>query len=193
MKKFIIGASAIVFAVIATIVALACVPKKYDLNFSQATSLQVYAKYGVAKKHGDEDSFDSSSAVYKSIMNLLKKSMSNSLLSLLAHGANTNPVVEQDLSGMSPTFSWSSTPELNYCISMQFDEPQNQIVYYQGNSKYLVTDTAGFYDLMFVLGAEKGYNKVYVYYTTSSGGTYKTNPIVISIDNSKLIDYIDKM
>ena len=33
----------------------------------------------------------------------------------------------------------------------------------------------------------------YVYYTTSSGGSYKTNPIVLKIDNSKLIDYINKL
>ena len=190
MKKFLIGAAAIVIAVVATIVSLACVPKKYNFNYANASHIQVFAKYAVAKKHAGEDDFEKTSQVYKDLMGLLDKAMNNSLLSLIFHGENTNPVVEQDLSGRSPTFS-DSTRSTNYCIEMQFETPQNQIVYYQGNSRYV--DTNGYYDLVFVLGKEKGFGKINIYYTTTPRGSYKTNPIQLIIDNSKLVDYIDKM
>ena len=195
MKKFLITASAIVFAVLATIISLACVPKAYHLNYGKATAIQVFAKYGVAKKHAGEDTFESSSQVYKELMKLLDKAMKNSLLTLLVNNADRNPVVEQDLSGMSPTFS-GTTRETNYCIEMQFEADEsgkypNQIVYYQGNTKQVATN--GFCDLVFVLGKEKGFGKINIYYTTTPRGSYQTSPMQITIDNSKLIDYIEKM
>ena len=187
MKKFLIGAAAIVFAVVATIVSLACVHKKYDFHYANASQIQIFAKSGVAKKHDGSDSFDSSSTVYKDIMKLLDEAMSNSLLKLMFHGKSTSTEVVQDLSGNSPTFS-GTTRESNYCIEMQFDEPQNQIVTYNGNTKYVATN--GYYGLAFVLGQGKQFGEINVYYKISSSGSYQSNPMKLIIDNSKLVDYI---
>lgn len=194
-KTFLIVSAIILAAVVSTIITLACITKKYDFDYySNASSIVVYdsTSNGVGKQHGGEDTFDKDSSVFKQIMNLLNESMGSSLLTLLVRGANTNPVVEQDLSGTSPTFS-PTTRQTNYCIEISFSAPiSNQIVYYKGNTKYL-NSPDGYQGLMFVLGTQKQFGEINVYYKATASDSYQSNPVKLTIDNSKLVDYIDKM
>lgn len=196
MKKIFLIVSAIILAaVVSTIITFACITRKYDFNYyANASSIVVYdsTSGGVGKQHDGQDTFDKDSSVFKQIMSLLNESMGNSMLTLLVHGTDINPVVEQDLSGTSPTFS-PTTRQTNYCIEISFSTSiRNQIVYYKGNSKYL-NSPDGYQGLMFVLGTQKQFGEINVYYKPTASGSYQSNPIKLIIDNSKLVDYIDKM
>lgn len=190
MKKFLIGTSAILFAIVAIIVSLACVKRTYDFDYSNASNISVFDPNnydGTGKEHDGVKDFVPESDVYKTIINLLNKSMTNSVLTLLAHGVNINPVVEQDLSGEAQAYS-STTKESNYCIEIKLSKSiSNQIVYYKGNTRY----AESYNGLVFVLGPKKQFGQIYVYLKNSGG--YTKNPIKLQIDNSKLVDYIDKM
>ena len=190
MKKFLIGACAILVAVIAVIISLACVKPKYQLNYSSASSVTVFEKSVTAKKKNNIDNFEKDSAVYAEVMKLIDESLSCSLLKLLYNQKNPKMIVEQDLSSSAVSFT-NSLKQANYCIELTFDTPQNQIVYYEGDAKLVTAN--GYYGLMFVLGSEKNFRDINIFFKTTSYGAYQNNPMKITIDNSKLIDYIISM
>ena len=190
MKKFLIGTSVILAAIIAVIVSLACIKPKYDLNYTGAATVIVFEKSLTAKKKGETDTFSNESQVYKDIMYLIDKSLSTSLLNLLFHRKSAKPVIEQDLSGTAQTLD-TTTKQETYRFELNYSEAKNQIVYYKGDAK-LVT-AGGYYGLMFVLGREKGIQEINIFFKTSSVGSYQANPMKITIDNTKLIEYIENM
>lgn len=194
MKKFLIGCLIVVLVVASTIISLACVTKKYDFNYQSATNIMLFAKDAQAIEKDGINKFEKDSGVYKKTMQLIDKSLTANLLTLVATGRANNFVVEQDLSNKAPLYS-GTTKDTNYCIELEYSAPlPNQIVYYEGNSKMVCKN--GYAGLIFVLGSTKGYNKVYIYYKEKTGeiiSDYKPYPMVMYFDNSQIVDYLEKL
>lgn len=192
MKKFLIGALVVVLIVVSTVVSLACVPKKYDFNYQNASRIMLFAKNAQAIEKDGENQFEKTSNIYQKTMSLIQESLTTNLLTVLATGRSNDFVVEQDLSNQAPSYS-GTTKDFNYCLELEYEGSPlpNQVVYYKGNSKLVSTN--GYSGLIFVLGESKGYNKVYVYYKTTDYDGYRPYPMVMYFDNSKLVDYINSL
>lgn len=181
MKKLTVITSIVIALIVGILCSMACVTVKYELNYKNANGFKICKKdtdVSTEIKNTNDD--------FEKVENLVSKLLTTSLVERNIHGQNLDTKINQDLSGNSDNYSTTLLAK-NYAISIDYTQEQEQIVYYQGDSKVIKH-----YGYMLILGTNKGYQEIKIYYRTSSGTTnYQNNPMLIMGNTTNLINFIE--
>ena len=181
MKRFAIVVSVVVAMIIGILCATACTTVEYQLKYKNANAFKLYKTETTV---GTEISKTNNN--FEKVESLINQLLTSSVSERVLNNIDLDTKIEQDLSGNSDNYSTTLLRE-NYAISIDYTELQEQIVYYQGDSKVLQH-----YGYMIILGKTKGYTQVKIYYRTNSSTTsYQNNPMIVYGNTTKLINYIE--
>ena len=186
LKKFSICASIIMSVmIVATIIfCFVIIPAPFKIS-EDASSITVYnqnvSSLGktITKSNNEKDN-------YEKILKAFVETTNLSIFERAVSGANIFSKPTQDLNQSSPT--WASVKKKDVTIELSFTNKQSIIVSINGNTKQI-----DFYGLALVVEDSSFVHDVEIYFKTTAGGAYTSNPIIINAKTNKLYDAITSL
>jgi len=187
LKRFTIISSIIMTIILVAIITLSCVKVDNSLKIDDPSIIRIYAKSSVPVEYSEEET----PSKYNKVLKLFKATTKLSIMDYMISGRPLNMKPSQDINEPLKYETWKESNKSNYYyIELIFEEKQSIIVSIDGNTK-VVEFTA------FIMKVQKSRfgKEVALYPSTSTQDkkNYASGPILLTMEQNKLYNFIDKI
>lgn len=185
LKRFTIISSIIMTLILATIITLSCIKVDNGLKIDNPSMIRIYANSSVPVEYSQE----ATPSKYKKALKVYNETTKLSIMDYMIAGRSLKIKPSQDIKEPPKYESWKEANKSNYfCFELIFDETQSVVVNIDGNTK--VVEFTG---LIMKVGKSRLGKEVALYFSTSTSDSknYSKSPILITMDQNKLYNFID--